>query len=172
MEIVIPPPQFLLWLVLGSDLVVVASVLLKRSLKTAIRIVTLGVVAAASVMLLVFFYRPLRLEVTQQALVDDTYFGRVTTPWAQVRRAYVVEGYGATDWRPTLKVGGNSIPGLKTGWFRLKNGKTARVLIQGSSDALVLEADQTLYLLAPDRLAELVAAVGAHVEIVDTEANP
>ena len=57
---------------------------------------------------------------------------------------------------------GNSFAGFKSGWFRLSNGRTAKVLTQASADALVLESAETLWLLAPDRLGELVQAVRAH----------
>jgi hypothetical protein len=164
MEIVIEAPRFILWIVLGIDVVAVSSVLLKKG-QLAKRIAALGVVAVVSVLMLVFLYRPGRLSVTQEALVDGTYMRTVSSPWSEVRRAFVVRGFAQGQYRPTIKVNGNGLPKLKTGCYRLAGGQTARVVIQSSADALVLETDRTLYVLAPDRLAELVAAVRQHVAV-------
>ena len=160
MEILIAPPRFILWLVLGIDAVAVASVLLKKG-KLVRRLISLGVVAAVSVVLLVSLYRPARLSVTDEAMVDSTYFRTLTVPWSDLTDAVIVRDFGASEYRPTLKVGGSSMPGLQTGWFKLANGATARVVIQSSADALILRSADTLWVLAPDRLSDLVAAIRA-----------
>jgi len=157
-EIVIPAPSFILWVVIGLDVVVIASVLLKKG-SLVRRLSALAVVAVVSVFLLVFLYRPIRLSVTDDAMVDATYFRSITVPWGDVTSAFLVPGFVESEYRPSFKVNGNSIPGLKTGWFKLANGRTARVLIQESPDALVLETNDTLWVLAPDRLDELVVAL-------------
>ena len=73
--------------------------------------------------------------------------------------AFVVPSFAKSDYRPTIKTNGNALPGINSGWFKLANGRTAKVLIQSSPDALVLETADTLWVLAPDRLGELVAAL-------------
>ena len=164
MEIVIEAPKFLLWVVLGIDLVAVSSILLKKG-RLARRVAAMAVVAVVSVLLLVFLYRPGRLSVTPEGLVDATYGRSISTPWTEVRRAAVVRNLAGSEYRPTVKMNGNGLPNLKTGWYRLAGGRTARVLVQSSADALVVETDRTLYVLAPDRLADLVAVVRGHVAV-------
>lgn len=164
MEIVIEAPKFLLWVVLGIDVVAVSSILLKKG-QLAKRLAALAIVAVVSVFLLVFLYRPGRLSVTPDSLVDATYGRVISTPWSEVKRAAVVRDFAKTGYRPAFKTNGNGLPNLKTGWYRLADGRTARVLIQSSVDALVLETERTLFLLAPDRLPDLVAAVRGHVSV-------
>jgi hypothetical protein len=163
-EIVVPAPAFLLWVVIGLDVVAISSVVLKKG-PLARRLLGVGAVAAVSVLLLVFLYRPSRLAVTSDALVDRTYGRAMTTPWSEVRRAFVVKGFAQGEYRPTSRTNGSALPNLRAGWFKLSNGRTARVFAQASADALVLETERTLYLLAPDRLAELIAAMREHVAI-------
>lgn len=164
MEIVLEAPKSILLIVLAVDVVAVASILLKKG-ELGRRLAALGLLVAASAFLLVFLYRPSRLSVTPEALVDATYGRAVTIPWGQVERAMLVRDWASTDYRPTVRLNGVGLPGLKAGWFRLAKGGRARVFIQSSGDALVLEAAGTLYVYGPDRLAELVAAVREHVTV-------
>lgn len=163
-DIVIEAPKIVLWLVLGIGVVAVSSILLKKG-TWARRLVSLAVAVLVSVLLLVSLYRPSRLSVTPEAFVDATYGRAVSTPWSEVKRAQVVAGFAGTGYRPTLKLNGTGLPTLKSGWYRLADGRKARVFIQSSADALALETERTLFLLAPDRLVELVAAVREHVRV-------
>jgi hypothetical protein len=166
MQIAIETPIILLWIILGADLVAIASILLKKG-KLLVRLIAVAAVAVLSAVLLLLVYRPHSLSLTAAGIVDGTYGRRITTPWSEVREARLVRDFAAGEYRPTLKVNGNGLARLKTGWFKLANGRTARVLIQSSADALLLETEHALYLLAPDRLAELVAAVREQTNVTE-----
>jgi hypothetical protein len=165
-EIVIAAPTFIPWAVLGLDVVAVASLLLKKG-QLVRRIAGMAIVAVVSVVLLVFLYRPSRFALTPVALVDATYGRTITTSWSEVKRAFLVRGFEQGEYRPVARTNGAALPNLRTGWFRLANGRTARVLAQSSPDALILETDRVLYVLAPDRLQELVAGAREHVNVTE-----
>ena len=57
----------------------------------------------------------------------------------KIQRAWV-DNLKETEWRPISRSSGTSLGNLRTGWYRLKNGRRAFVLLQGEK-ALFIEAD-------------------------------
>jgi hypothetical protein len=57
----------------------------------------------------------------------------------KIQRAWV-DDLQETEWRPISRSSGTSLGNLRTGWYRLKNGRRAFVLLQGEK-ALFIEAD-------------------------------
>lgn len=61
-----------------------------------------------------------------------------------------------SEWQPTLRTNGYSVPGLSTGWFKLRNGKTAAIFYhQNPPDMLLLKSGDTYYILAHPGIREL-----------------
>jgi hypothetical protein len=52
-----------------------------------------------------------------------------------------VENLEDTEWRPISRSSGTSLGNLRTGWFRLQNGRKAFLVLQGER-ALFIEADK------------------------------
>jgi hypothetical protein len=65
---------------------------------------------------------------TQVVQVDD------------IQKAWIEE-LENSEWRPVKKRSGSSIGEIRTGWFTLKNGRKAYLVLQGNR-ALCIEADQ------------------------------
>jgi hypothetical protein len=68
------------------------------------------------------------LTKTQVVQVDD------------IQKAWIEE-LENSEWRPVKKRSGSSIGEIRTGWFTLKNGRKAYLVLQGNR-ALCIEADQ------------------------------
>jgi hypothetical protein len=58
----------------------------------------------------------------------------------KIQRAWV-DDLQETEWRPISRSSGTSLGNLRTGWYRLKNGRRAFVILQGEK-ALFIEADE------------------------------
>jgi hypothetical protein len=58
----------------------------------------------------------------------------------KIQKAWV-DDLNDTEWRPISRSSGTSLGNLRTGWYRLKNGRRAFVLLQGER-ALFIEADE------------------------------
>ena len=57
----------------------------------------------------------------------------------KIQRAWV-DNLKETEWRPISRSSGTSLGNLRTGWYRLKNGRRAFVILEGER-ALFIEAD-------------------------------
>jgi len=58
----------------------------------------------------------------------------------EIKKAWVEE-LENSEWRPVKKKSGSAIGKIRTGWFTLKNGRKAYLVLQGDR-ALCIEADQ------------------------------
>ncbi|MDH4257439.1 MAG: PH domain-containing protein [Candidatus Aminicenantes bacterium] len=58
----------------------------------------------------------------------------------KIKKAWVEE-LENSEWGPVKKKSGSAIGKIRTGWFTLKNGRTAYLVLQGNR-ALCIEADQ------------------------------
>jgi hypothetical protein len=58
----------------------------------------------------------------------------------KIQRAWV-ENLKDSEWRPISRSSGTSLGNLRTGWFRLQNGREAFLILQGEK-ALFIEADK------------------------------
>jgi hypothetical protein len=58
----------------------------------------------------------------------------------KIQRAWV-DDLQDTEWRPISRSSGTSLGNLRTGWFRLQNGRKAFLVLQGDQ-ALFIEADK------------------------------
>jgi len=63
----------------------------------------------------------------------------------KIQRAWV-ENLQDTEWRPISRSSGTSLGNLRTGWFRLQNGRKAFLLLQGER-ALFIGADKGRWFL-------------------------
>lgn len=63
----------------------------------------------------------------------------------KIQRAWV-ENLQDTEWRPISRSSGTTLGNLRTGWFRLQNGRKAFLLLQGER-ALFIGADKGRWFL-------------------------
>jgi len=78
--------------------------------------------------------------------------------WAQVQEARLVRGYRSTGFCPRLRTRGTAYAGLRSGYFRLANGREARVFLQDRSvDAVWLRTPKGELLYAPDAFEPFLA---------------
>lgn len=75
-------------------------------------------------------------QITLKAALTKTQVIRVD----DVKKAWIEE-LENSEWRPVKKKSGSAIGKIRTGWFTLKNGRKAYLVLQGNR-ALCIEADQ------------------------------
>lgn len=94
------------------------------------------------------------LSIEERCLtVRSTFFRtRVDLDALLLDQARVVDLDERREWRPWLKVRGFSLPGLRSGWYRLRDRRKAFVAIAGSHRVLALPttAGHALLLDVPD----------------------
>jgi len=81
-------------------------------------------------------------QITLKAALTKTQVVRVD----EIKKAWVEE-LENSEWRPAKKKSGSAIGEFRTGWFTLKNGRKAYLVLQGNR-ALCIEADQEHVFLA------------------------
>ena len=75
-------------------------------------------------------------QMTLKAALTKTQTIRVD----EIKKAWMEE-LENSEWRPVKKKSGSAIGKIRTGWFTLKNGRKAYLVLQGDR-ALCIEADQ------------------------------
>ena len=163
MEIIIEPPITVLFILIGVVVVIIASMLLKkgdRRNKLVSLVVTVVVVAG----IIFVVYRKGAIIVNETGLRTKT-FGRIELAWNDVREAELLEDFNSTGYGIKSKLSGIGIGELKAGLFLLKDGSRARVVVQGSPDALLLSTDDGRFLLAPNELPALLEEVEKYIPV-------
>ena len=110
------------------------------------------------------------LDLSTDTLEVRSSFYHCRTPLAELKldQARMVDLDERTEFKPTLKTNGFSLPGFQSGWFRLRNGRRTFVAIAdgrrklwlpgtGKHDLLLETRDPAALL---QRLRELAAASG------------
>ena len=90
-----------------------------------------------------------QLRWNQQMLQVTSSFYRRSLPLAdqELDKARVIDLQEQIDYSPRWKTNGTSLPGLKSGWFRLRNGNKALVALYGKGKVLWLPTRQGFDLL-------------------------
>lgn len=172
MTIVFPPPAFLLWVCVAVWVIVIPMLLLKKGPKGP-KITGALIVFLVTAGLLFFFYRSTTLKVGAEGISLDTY-GKQQFTWQQVKLAFVVEDVANSEYKPVYRSNGTGLPGFRAGWFKLKNGKSAFLTVTTNTQALMIRADATLYMLSPDDFPAFLAEVKKHITVpkVDPTLGP
>ncbi|MBN2531904.1 MAG: hypothetical protein JXB88_03375 [Spirochaetales bacterium] len=147
MEIIFPAPQFLLWIMIGIYVIAVPPIFLKKG-KWPVKIIMCIIVTIICGGLLFFFYRDTKLAVTDSGLYSNNY-GEFTIKWEEIDRAFMIDDLKNSEYRPSVRTNGYSLGNVGFGWFALKNGKSARVVLQTRTRCLVVIADDRTFLFAP-----------------------
>jgi hypothetical protein len=161
MEIILPAPHFLIFIMLGIFIVITASILLKKG-GLAVKITIIILTAVLCCVVLFFFYRETKLIVSDEGIYTNTY-GEVMIPWEKVDRALVVNNLRDSEYNPQYKVCGFDLGEIGYGDFQLRNGKTAYIFVQNRSMGLVIFSGEKIYLFAPEDIDALVHAVKQYV---------
>lgn len=94
-----------------------------------------------------------RIELHADAIAVATTFYRRSLAFAELRldEARVVDLAERTEFKPMLKTNGTGLPGLKSGWFRLRNRGKALVATAGGNRVLWLPTRKGYDLLLQPR---------------------
>lgn len=156
-EFVVSPPNTLLYIIVGILVVGVTSVLLKRGDRRK-KITGLVILVVVSGALLLFLYRPIRIEVDADGVAIS---GRINEElaWSRVESALFEPNLPASEWRPTVRQVGAAIGSYRTGRFLLSNGESAQLAMERADATVVLRTAETTYLLAPPDVEALAQAI-------------
>lgn len=159
-EFVVSPPNTLLYIIAGILVVGLASVLLHRGDRRK-KITALAVLIVVSAGLLLFLYRPTRIEVDADGVAIS---GRITEEftWSQVESALFEPNLPVSEWRPTVRQVGAAIGSYRTGRFLLSNGNPAQLAMERDDSTVILRTADTTYLLAPPDVEALAQAINSY----------
>lgn len=163
MEILIQPPNTVLFIILGILGVVIASMLLKKGNRKN-KLLSLVITVVVVTVLLVVIYRKGSIIVDNEGIRTKT-FGKIELTWDQVQEAEYLRNFESTGYGLKAKLSGIGIGDLKAGLFLLDNGDRARILVQRNTDALLLKTADRPVLLAPNELDRLVSEVSGYLDI-------
>ncbi|MFP4383686.1 MAG: PH domain-containing protein [Spirochaetia bacterium] len=144
----IQPPAVMLFILIGVAAVVVLSLFLKKG-EWKKKLFSLGITVVVIGVLIFVFQKPVTMTVSDQGV---TYSRNKTTeiPWNTVDRMFIVEDYMNSPYRARLKTNGTAVGEYRTGWFKLENGDTAKLLMEQDETGLVLVTGGTVHILGPD----------------------
>jgi hypothetical protein len=162
-EFIVRPPILLLAVPVGIFGVVLASVLLRRgdgtrkAIALVLAVVVLGVFVGTT-----WRTRYVRID---DAGISTNAVGTLSLPWDRVASARFDRTGPASEFWPVARTAGTSMGSYHAGWFRLRNGESARLFVQGDGPRLVLRTPDALYVLGFDGIDEAVEAIAAHVAV-------
>jgi len=163
MEIIIQPPQTVLYILIGILVVIIASMLLKKGDRKK-KMLSLVITVVVMAVVIFFVYRKGSIIVDDGGIRTNT-FGKIEVSWDEIDKAEYIEAFDSTNYGLKSKLSGVGIGELKAGLFLLKGGDRARIVVQKNEDALLLRAGDKLYLLAPDQLDSLVSEAAKYIDI-------
>ena len=133
--------------------------------------ITLGGVAALTVPMWWILHRALarhHIVLGEHAIEVTTTFHRRALALSELRidQARVVDLDERTEFKPLLKTAGTSLPGLRSGWFRLRNREKALVATVGGKRVLWLPTRNGYGLLLqpynPQALLDALRTLATH----------
>ncbi|HSV92480.1 MAG TPA: PH domain-containing protein, partial [Desulfobacterales bacterium] len=138
--------------------------LLRRQGTVVRRVVSIAIVVVVCGAILLFTYRPRHLLVDGQGLRIGTAANQ-SIEWSAVTAARLVTDLDSSPWALAARIGGTSIGEYRSGWFKLRSGATAYVLMEAGSAAVVVEGDGKTFVYAPKDFAAFVDEVAKHVAL-------
>jgi hypothetical protein len=163
MDFVIRPPSFMLLILAGVVGIALFS-LLRRQVTMVRRIVSIAIVVVVCGVILLVAYRPRHLLVDGQGLRIGTAANQ-SLDWSAVTGAHLVPDLGSSPWALVARTGGTSMGEYQSGWFKLRNGASAYVLMEAGSAAVVVEGDGKTFVYAPKDFAAFADEVAKHVAL-------
>ncbi len=100
-------------------------------------------------------------SVTLKALLSKTQ----VIETEQIQRAWV-EDLQESEWRPISRSSGTSFGNLRTGWYRLQNGRRAFLVLQGERGLFVEGEKNRLYLLGVEDFEPFLRQAKSHSSVL------
>jgi len=164
MELLFPAPMLLLWIILAVYIIAGLGLLFKKN-KLIIKIIAFVFITVVCGLILFFFYRDSRLVIDEQGTKFDDFFGGFYLSWEEVESAAFIDNLNQSEYKPVLKTWGFSFGDIAFGWFSLKNGKSAQVVLQTRKKCLVINTIEKTYLFAPIDFDEFIGSVIDYIKV-------
>ena len=100
-------------------------------------------------------------DVTLKALLSKTQ----VIETEQIQRAWV-EDLQESEWRPISRSSGTSFGNLRTGWYRLQNGRRAFLVLQGERGLFIEGEKDRLYLLGIEDFEPFLRQAKSHSSVL------
>jgi hypothetical protein len=163
MDFVIRPPSFMLLMLAGVVGIALFS-LLRRQVTVVRRVVSIAVVIVVCGVILLVTYRPRHLVVDGQGVRIGTAANQ-SVDWTAITSARLVTDLDSSPWALVARTGGTSMGDYRSGWFKLRNGASAYVLMEAGGAAVIVEGDGKTFVYAPKDLAVFADEVAKHVAL-------
>ena len=163
MDFLIRPPSFMLLILAGVAGIALFS-LARRQMTAVRRVVSIAVVIVVCGVILLVANRPRHLVVDGQGVRSGT-AANLSIEWTAVTSARLVADLDSSPWAPVARTGGTAMGEYRSGWFTLRNGVSANVLIEAGGAAVIIEGDGKTFVYAPKELALFTDEVAKHVAL-------
>ena len=163
MEILFAPSVLLLLIICGIAAFSITSIILKKS-SVQKKFVSIAVLLIILISILYFFFRPTSLTVSDTGINSTTY-SKISIKWEDIIKAEYIKNYKDTEYKTGLKINGSSIANFKSGTYALKNGEKAKVIIQSSTDAIIIKTKSGLYVFALDAIDEFTKEIKKYIPV-------
>lgn len=100
-------------------------------------------------------------SVTLKALLSKTQ----VIETEKIQRAWV-EDLQDTEWRPISRSSGTSFGSLRTGWYRLQNGRRAFLVLQGERGLFIEGEKARLYLIGVEDFEPFIRQARSHSTVL------
>jgi uncharacterized membrane protein len=162
MSWILPTPTWIYYIFLGIAIIAISSILLKkgsRTRKILSAIITIVVLAIASY----FINKPTKISVSQTAITIN----KRHISFDQIKEAAVMKSWQGSPYQPTLRIGGTAVGKLRTGHFKLKNGKKAYLALWLDDRLLrIITQDSSIYLVAPREFDGFLTEVQKYITVM------
>lgn len=164
MEFVLPTLNFLTYIGIGC--IVLGVLLILGILKGNAGVIgnILGGLAVIAVGIFVITLRyPGKITVESDQLIVKVplYKAKIIEEGA-VRRIWV-EDLQNSEWRPVRKTSGTNIGRIRSGWFKLKNGRKAFLVLYGKKAVCIEMEGGAIFLLGTEDFDRFVDVVRMHI---------
>lgn len=157
----LPTPNWIYYIFLAIAIVAISSILLKkgsRTRKIISAIFTLVVLAIAAY----FINKPTKISVSQTEITIN----KRHIAYDQIIEAALMKSWQGSPYQPTLRVGGTAVGKLRTGHYKLKNGKRAYLAVWLEDRLLrIVAQDSSIYLVAPKEFDGFMIEVQKYITV-------
>ncbi len=157
----LPTPGWLYYIFLVIAIVAIASILLKkgsRNKKIISAIFTVAVLAIVAY----FINKPTKISVTQTEIaINNRHIA-----YDQIAEVAIMKAGQEGSYQPTMRVGGTAVGKLRTGHYKLKNGKRAYLAVWLEDRLLrIVAQDSSIYLVAPKEFDGFLTELQKHITV-------
>lgn len=157
----LPTPTWIYYIFLGIAIVAISSILLKKGSRNK-KIILASVAVVVLAIAAYFINKPTKISVTQTEITIN----KRHIAYDQIAEAALMKSRQESPYQPTMRVAGTAVGKLRTGHYKLKNGKRAYLAVWLEDRLLrIVAQDSSIYLVAPKEFDGFLTEVQKYITV-------